>query len=518
MNAIIKVALSFAFCFCLIGGTLIFTGVSSYQTAEQMEADFEPTTLANFVKGDVENEFLFELSEFRPGEQYYALEDPRSDLLRMAYVPLYDQNHPEDDGTGISVVALVSRTAEAEVLASVTVPSLKVQVSENIPAYAYDLGQAYPAINWHNVKVVYVDSEIPTTTSALIYLLIGAGLFLLGIVAAIFACLLKWRTYKAQGNKLSYSEKIEELEKHAAPLNREVNGSKSVETLGKLSGYCMTAVPLLILFNVSLVALRRMDLVNEQVSMGILYFTGPLFLLMSAGGLALRFFVPPIFKIQRVEIEDMPSKIQRKMIPDIEFFMQAGYQMLGFAKTSFMGEKWNAFLISNDRRSVAEVTVEGSKVACSLVSVADSGLLIVIARSESELIIDGTKMGVPLVGKISKAYSQQDLLSILDEFRRVFKSEGTQMLPIAPQNVFHLMHYDAILSGWWAYKSSIRFSKPEPLPTIEETIKTVEGIEEFAFQRWPSFGSAYDEPIATESGSSNTSQSQLMTSSLLDSI
>ena len=137
---------------------------------------------------------------------------------------------------------------------------------------------------------------------------------------------------------------------------------------------------------------------------------------------------------------------------------------------------------------------------------------------QSELLIDGTKLGVPLVGKLSKSYSQQDLLSMLDDFRQAFKSEGTQMLPIAPKNVFHLMHYDAILCGWWAYKSSIRFSKPEPLPTIEETIKTVEGIEEFAFQRFPNFNEAYGEPTAAESSFSNNAQSQLATSNLLNSM
>ena len=61
-------------------------------------------------------------------------------------------------------------------------------------------------------------------------------------------------------------------------------------------------------------------------------------------------------------------------------------------------------------------------------------------------------------------------------------------MEIEPQDIFHLMHYESILCEWWAYKSSLRFRKPELMPNLAELTK--DG-KQFQFRRFESLDNAF---------------------------
>ena len=171
-----------------------------------------------------------------------------------------------------------------------------------------------------------------------------------------------------------------------------------------------------------------------------------------------------------------------------------------------MGKKHNAYLLSADQKRLVEITDEGGCVSSLMLGVTGDGLLFMVGKTGQELNIDGTKTGVPLVARTSTKCTSFEAIDTFNAFDTALNAGGGKLLQIEPANIFHLMHYDAILAGWWAYNSSLRFTKPESLPSLEEV--STDG-QRFEFCRDEMLSNAYHNviPMApVDESKSNTQQ------------
>ena len=241
-------------------------------------------------------------------------------------------------------------------------------------------------------------------------------------------------------------------------------------------------------------------LVNEDVIMPLLFFFSPMFMLTGLISVSAFFFSKPALKIQSRMSDELPSRALRKITPLCEEFQSLGFEFVGYAEAVFFAKKHHAYLLSRDQRVLVEITVEAGKVSFVLVGATSDGLIYEIAKVNlaEDLYIDGTKTGVPLVAELKVQQEPRKAILAFARFIKSLQDNGGRLLVISPSSIFQFMHYESILAGWWAYNSSMRFSKPEPMPSINEV--TSDGIT-FEFYRDESLASAYENAGFNPSGS-----------------
>ncbi len=187
----------------------------------------------------------------------------------------------------------------------------------------------------------------------------------------------------------------------------------------------------------------------------------------------------------------MPRKVLARLDAEIASFNGYGLDLVGYGYSRFMGKKWNAYLLSSDRRRPVEVTDEGGKITCLILGITDTGLVYLTGKSHVQIDIDGTRTGVPLVATANRLQRPEFSIDSFNQFQLALQGQSGRLLKIRAEGIFHFMHYEAILSGWWAYNSSLRFSKPETMPTLAEIVATVDGHPQFVFRRNAELDNAY---------------------------
>ena len=225
----------------------------------------------------------------------------------------------------------------------------------------------------------------------------------------------------------------------------------------------------------------------------ILYISVPICMLSGAFHVMANFFSTPGLKMEKLDAIALPQKVKDRLEKEIEEFQLYGFRFLGFSSTKFMGEKTNGFLISADCKRIIEITDQAGKISISALCVTADGLVYLLSKNSTDMKIDGLETGVPLVAEVSTKFTAVELIAGLEEFHQAVKENGDDLLEVSPAKIFHLMHYEAILAGWWAYNLSLRFSKPEPMPSLQELSE--DGIS-FNFQRNGELDNAFSFEIA----------------------
>lgn len=491
-NPYIKVAWSIALCCFVVGGFTTYTGLDTLHRANHLDDDWEKVTLRDFRVGNHENETLFELTEARVADSFWALEDRHGNEFSSVYVPIYAVGQKEDAGAGIQVVAMLFDCEDmGEVDARLDAAPLRVQASTSnrIPPAMRQLSNVYPNIHWDNVRVVRISEKIPTAQGAISTLMFGGALLLIGLASIAFTCRLWFRRFQA--TRGDYADQLEKLEMDGQQGKKDIHRSVLASTLHQVSATCSKAVPILIVFNAILAVATRADLLSTEIAMCILPFTLLLFFGAACFPMAVSFFVGPSFAIERKNQNDVPTAALKKIDAEVKEFQRLGFQMLGYAQTSCFGDKWNAFLISRNFNRVVEISLGNNRASCTMIGVTNNGLIYCTGNNEVDMDVDGTVYSVPLAANCRINQTPVETLQIFNAFESSLHATGAKLLLIRPEDVFHLMHYDSITAGWWAYRSSLRSSKPECLPSLSELCVSIDGRECFNFRRIESLDNAF---------------------------
>ena len=489
-NPVIKILASLTFLFFVVGGILIFVGYQSLQFAKKADDAWEQVTLQQWLDGETENSNLFEISEFKAGEYYRAMMERYSDDFQIVYIPFFQTGQPEGDGSSIQVVVGVQdANNEQELEALLAAPTIKVQAfGGQVPLYAKKLSEAYPKIDWNKVRWVVADEDIPSAQAAWQSIGWGSAIASLGFVTVGLMFPLWWRRRSAnRGNFADVAARLETVDA-TSEKRSELESSPLSDLWFKVQhyfGYCTTP---LIGFNAVLVYGMRARIFDASWVMPILYVTVPLFLLAGLLSVIGNFFTAPKLKMERLVAADLPRKVKDRLTKEIEEFQVYGFQFIGFSRTNYITTKFNGYLLSSDGKRLIEVSDGNGEISLAALCITSDGLLYSLNRNSTDLKINGLETGVPLVAELSKNFTAVELVAGLEEFQETVEQGGDCLLTMSPSQVFHTMHYEAILTGWWTYNSSLRFSKPEPMPSIEEI--SSDGIS-FSFQRNSELDNAY---------------------------
>jgi len=494
----LRLVFSMAFCFAVVGACLVFVSKQMIEDAQRLDPDWEQVTLSEWIDGETNNDVLFEVSDFDSGDEYWALTDRDSDDFDIVYVPLFKPG--EKDNTGAAAVAVVglrdaSNADDVEQILSS--PTLSVQgYHGEPPAYAANLSESYPQIDWSKTRWAIVDNDLPDEATAFTVFGIGGVLCMFSFLAGLFGLRLWFRQVAAKRRGFVASAEIHETSGKVELAPQAQGSSFSSETLPKIGKWCGVVSMSSLLIGIVLVALRRVGAIDDTIAMHFIFVFSPLFLITGAIGTFSYFFANPKLRIQSQTGEQLPAKIRMQMEIVAREFQKLGYQFIGFAEAEFLGKKHHAYLHSPNRQKVVEVTLKGGKISWVIVGVTDDGLVYELGKTseKEDLYIDATSSGVPLAADLK---AKCDVASVIAEFERFnvkVRENGGRLLEIPVDALFHLMHYELILTGWWAYNKSMRFSKPEPMPGLNEVTK--DGVT-FDFRRDDSYENDFvEQPTA----------------------
>lgn len=492
---VIRIILSTAFAAVVLGALALFSAFQIQEEVSKLDKEWESVSLRNFVAGKHENKCMFRIRGYRAADcgVYY---DPYGSI-QAAYIPLFPPGR-EDEGQSIRVVVEVTGMAtEDEIMDAIEAGDIPVQYhGGQVASEAQALSDDYPSIDWSKVTMVRYGDRLPSPSMAFWLFLTGGGLLILAIATGLFGVSVGTRSMRA--SKVDFDEQADMLESQPATIS-ELSKSRVSQRLRKLGTICIQFAPVLIVFNVTMVMLMRATFVDETLGMWVLFATGPAFLLSAAAGVAIQFFVPPEFKIENRSAAEIPHIAMTLIQDEMQEFQDLGYQLLGYSQTDFMGTKYNAYLMKYGEPGLLEVTAQDGSASHLLIGVADNGMIFANGKTPGEMDVDGLPWGIPLVLRASPKRDPRDTIRMFQTFREFLQEQESDFLPLRSNDVFHVMHYEAILSGWWAYYKAIRFSKPERMPSSAEVVAQKEtGENKFAFRRCADLDHAFDVQLAPQ--------------------
>lgn len=488
-NIMLRFLFALAFALAMVGGGTMFCGYQTLERSAQVDADWESVTLEQWINGETKNNVLFEVSDFQPADEYYYLTQRRSNDYSMVYMPLYVKGQEQDSGENIhAIVGLGAVDNDKELWQILDKSTIKIQDYKNeVPSPAKGLSSSYPAIDWEKVRWASVNSEIPTAESAWQFIVIG-GLFLFfAIVSISVGIALFCRNFFTRTK--SYGSTVAKLESDGKSQGSAIGKSSTAPHMASLLNVVGYVFNFLIGFNLLVYLCRRFEVLDSDLAMQILYITVPLFFLIGAFVLLSSFFSSPKLHLEAKSKDELSPKVLETLGREIVKFQNLGFHLVGFSSSSFRENKDNAYLLSVDKKRLVEVSLKGRELTSIVMGVTNDGLVFEAGQCPIDLTIDGTKNGLPLVAKCWQKCTPQQALASFEEFNQLLASTGAHLLTIAPEQIFQLMHYEVILTGWWAYQNSVRFSKPESLPSLDEL--TSDGIE-FSFCRDEELDNAFN--------------------------
>jgi len=497
-NPYISVLRSAAFCCLIVGAFTTFGGYQTLQNVNRQDGSWEEVSFRDFRVGNHENGLQFHLTDVRHADGYTALDNHKvPGELRSAYIPLYASDQPEDQGAGIQVIATAFNLSAEELEDLFLANPLPVQASETnkIPPLMRELSEIYPNINWDAVRVVNLSDSLPSLTSAFVMLGIGLALLASGIAAGIASFSLFWRRRSA--THADYADQVADSEQEQG-RNSEINSSQLAVRVRSIANIFTSISPFLIFGNAALAIAARNGMLDSDTVMPILCVTGPIWLLSACSALAVNFFFGPAFSIERKSESEIPQAALTKLKTETIAFEQLGFRFLGYAQTHYFGKKWNAFLISPTGKRVVELSGDTKSVSANMLGVTDNGLVYCNGKGQVDAEVTGTEVGVPLLASLKTNRTPHETMKNLEDFERSLAGTGSRLLVIRPSDVFHLMHYESIATGWWTYRSSARFSKPESLPSLLELTENIDGVDYFNFRRASALDNAFEnDSVAT---------------------
>ena len=160
-------------------------GSIKWDRASRLDAEPELVKLQQLADGDVSNQNLFLVSDFRVGDHCYSSDSEGETTLKYCSVPLYASGHEEDSGENILAFVSVQEATNANQLYhQLSARPLLVQKWDE-RGNAHKLANVYPNIQWDKVTYVSAGDELPTFLSAGMY---WAGVLacLIGALASIY--------------------------------------------------------------------------------------------------------------------------------------------------------------------------------------------------------------------------------------------------------------------------------------------------------------------------------------------
>ncbi|MEL7497175.1 MAG: hypothetical protein AAFN77_06160 [Planctomycetota bacterium] len=477
----------------LIGVASLVLGFQNQKRASIVDPEWERVSLRDFALNNYENRCLFKLHGYRIADLYYAYES-RSGAIESAYVPLRIPGKSTPSGSDIRVVVKIcSLRNEQEIHEKLDRGLISVQYwDEGIPEEAHPLQEeAYPGIQWSNVKLVeFGEEDLPNQSRATLLVVFGGVLILIGVGSGLFLIPISRRSTAANG----FSGDHEALLQEDGDSLAAVAIVRSDQSLRQFGYSCLQATPLLLIFNVVISAMMQTGIVAPAVGSWSLIVGGPLFLIAGMIGMGTRYLIAPQFQIEVRTEAEVPVNSMKQLHKEMREFQERGYQLIGFGESNVYCKRYHAFLMKHGQSAVLDVSVSVStgSVSSLLIGVADNGLLFATGRKEKAVSIDGLKCEIPFVVRTDQDRDPRDTIESFDKFASLLEEEGTTMLRIEPQDVFHVMHYESILMGWWRYYKAMQFAKPEPLPSLTELVRSTARGPCFGFRRDESMDDVFD--------------------------
>ena len=488
-----------ALALAIFGAGSLIAGYSICQRSAKLDEDWEEVTLEQFVVGDYQNKSLFKVSQFRSGDQCYLITDSGSDGFNIAYIPLYIEGREEDLGELVRVVAGVRNIKnEKELWQKMDQREIFVQDwHQSPPEYAFELSSMYPKLDWEKVRWVTVDEDLPNSADAYSCFVIGGVMFLAFPVFAVLSINTYLRKYRASKSDFESLALANGLGNSSAS---EVGSNSKFGTLSSLTYVALVLGTALIPFNLAIVVAMRSTLIGGSTAMAILFVSFPMFLLCGIFCVTAHFFISPSLHITRKRREDLPAATLERLDREIAEYMALGFHFAGYAQTDFYEKKWNAFMLSADQTQLVEITDGKSNMLCSMIGVTSDGAMFLVSSTDVELQFDGTEKGVPLICDSVVSRTAGEIAALFEKIRFAVQKTDSEFLRICPSDIFHVMHYEAILSGWWYYQSSLRHKKPEPLPAIEDVAGIENGQATFVFNRSKIMENAFEDSLPYVAG------------------
>ena len=238
--------------------------------------------------------------------------------------------------------------------------------------------------------------------------------------------------------------------------------------------------------------LSRYELLDPKLSTQILQVTLPVAFIVPIAGLAPFWLLPGMLRLQRCERSELSSRTANDLdgkVRDLESF---GFQFVGYAKKYMLSNKSCAYLLSPDRKCLAEIVRERGKTGVMLHGIAKNGWLYIVGtHPEITLCIDGRELNLPTLITVGNEASPKLIIDEFNELASQFEDRGLMSLCIPEAEIFHAVHYATIISSWWAYKRLLRFVKPEPIPTADRVVKYNGSIPTFGFRRSAELDNAF---------------------------
>ncbi len=489
MKGIVFLCQVFAAGCLMIGGVTYHVGHTLQQKARQADADWERLTLEEFSQRDHQNQHLFRIRDFRVGQAATATD--RCGRLSNAYVPLHAPKQLEGNAESVLAVIGVSPLDDmTELEKKLSVDQLDVQCwNEAMPRYAFNkLQKQYPALDPRKVRWGRLDSDMPTVHAARRYTIPG-GLILGVSFASLLAAGYTWRRDKRLQALSPYSVYTNETSGEASSEVGESSFGRDLHSAGWVLGAFSS---FLLVVNFALGTLGKFGLLDSDLALQVLCMTLPAFFVSGIASLALYVLTPPMLKVERRSEVELPDRVIRKLEPEIQAFVDLGFDFVGYSESYYMGKKWNAYLQDPQQTCLVTLAHHGHEVIVCLQGILNDGIIFDVGRFSIPTEYDGFDMQVPIAVCYQEKISAASSVELFSLVAQQFEQLGRTLLRIPRTHIFHHSHYATIVSGWWAYKKSLRLTRPEVMPGFTEIGRG----GEFCFRRVVTLDNAFPLKLA----------------------